>query len=109
TGGRDEWHQGEVNEQGVFAANLLAHLANRFEKRQRFDVAYGSTDLHDGDVHVLCHATNGSLDFVRDVRNHLNCLSEVVASALLLNNSFVDPAGGEVVLACEFRVRIPLI
>ena len=51
-GGADERHQREVNEQRVLAAHVLAHLPDRFEKRQRFDIADRTADLDDDHVGV---------------------------------------------------------
>ena len=48
--GGDPRHQREVHEDGVFAAQFLAHLADGFKKRQRFDVAHRAADLDDGHV-----------------------------------------------------------
>ena len=45
----DERHVGEA---GVFAAQVLAHLADGFEEGQGLDVADGAADLDDGDVAV---------------------------------------------------------
>ena len=42
-----------MNEHAVVAAQLVAHLANGFEKRQGLDVADGTTDLRDDDVDVV--------------------------------------------------------
>ena len=39
-----------MNEDGVFAAEFLAHLADRFQEGQRLDVADSPADLDDGDV-----------------------------------------------------------
>src|SRR5690606_8405462 len=40
----------DMNENGVSAAFFVAHLADRFEKRERFDIADGSADLYDQNV-----------------------------------------------------------
>ena len=41
-----------MHEDAVLAALLMADLADRFEKRQRFDIAHRAADLDDHDVHV---------------------------------------------------------
>ena len=43
-------HQRQVDEQHVLVADVVAHLADRFEERQRLDVADRSADLDDADV-----------------------------------------------------------
>ena len=50
----DVGHQGEVDEERVVAADLLAELADGLEERQRLDVAHRAADL--GDHHVVARA-----------------------------------------------------
>src|SRR5215469_2495781 len=52
-GSGDEGNERDMDEQGVVAAEFLAHLADGFHERERFDVTDGAADLDDGDVHVL--------------------------------------------------------
>ena len=81
--GGDPGNQREVHEHGIFAAQLLAHLADGFEERQRFDVADGAADFDDRDIGAVGgHFAHGVLDFVGDVGNDLDGLAEVVAAAL---------------------------
>ena len=44
-GGRDERHERQMDVADVLAAQRDAHLADRFEERQRLDVADGAADL----------------------------------------------------------------
>ncbi len=48
----DVRHQREVNVADIVASHLDPHLADRFEERQRLDVADGAADLDDGDFGV---------------------------------------------------------
>ena len=89
--------------------DFLAHLPDGFQKWQRFDIADGSADFHDRDVDVLGNAMNRGFDFVRDVRNDLNGLAEIIAAPFLLNNGFVNAAGGQVVFARQFRVGVAFV
>ena len=99
-----------MNKDGVFAAQILAHLTDGLEKGQGFDVAHGAADFDDGDVGaVRRHLAHGVLDFVGDVRNDLDGFAEVVAAALLQNDLFVDAARGVVVVAREGRVGEALV
>ena len=67
--GGDPRHQREVDKDGVFAAQFLAHLADGLKKRQRFDVADGAADLDDGHVRAVGRdLAHGVLDLVGDVR-----------------------------------------
>src|SRR5271157_438696 len=93
----DKRHQGHVDEQGVVAPLLMAHLADVFEERQRFNVAHGAADFEDHHVHVLRHLLHGGLDLIGDVRNHLHGLAQVIAAALTGDDLLVDAAGGQVV------------
>ena len=107
--GGDPGDKGDVDETGVFAAQLLAHLADGFEEGQRLDVADGAADFDDGHVDVLRDLAHGVLDLVGDVRDDLDGLAEIVAAALLGDDLFVDAAGGEVVVAGEFGVGEALV
>ena len=108
--GGDPRHQREVDEDGVFAAQFLAHLADGLKERQRFDVADGAADFDDGDVGAVGRdLAHGVLDLVGDVRNDLDGLAEVVAAALFQDDLLVDAAGGEVVVARERRVGEALV
>ena len=48
--GGDPGNEREVDEDGVFAAELLAHLADGLKEWEGFDVADGAADFDDGDV-----------------------------------------------------------
>ncbi len=83
----------------VLAPDVLPELADRLQERKPLDVADRAADLDDDDVGVARDLPDGRLDLVRDVRNHLDRPSEVVAPALLLDDRVVDLAGGHVVVA----------
>ena len=51
-GRADERHERQVNVERVVAADVLAELADRFEKRQALDVADRAADLDEHDVDV---------------------------------------------------------
>ena len=93
----DERHQREMHVADIGAAEFHAHLANRLEERQRFDVAHCSAHLDDRDIRIASAPSDESLDFIRDVRNDLDGATEIIAAAFLLDHRFVDLAGGEVV------------
>ena len=83
-------HEREVHVDRVAAAHVLAELADRLEEGQRLDVADRAADLHEDDVVVARDAADAVLDLVRDVRNDLDGLAEVVAAALLLDDREID-------------------
>ena len=104
-----------MDEDRVFAAELLAHLADCFKKRQRLDVADCSADLDDGDIGRPCAVHSAGdlahrvLDLVGDVRDDLDSFAEVVAAALLGDDLLVDSAGGQVVIARQLGVGKALV
>ena len=106
----DPRNQRHVNEAGVVAPQFLAHLANRLEEGKRLDIAHRSTDLDDRHVTIRRrHLAHRTLDLIRDVRNHLHRLAQVIAAPLLGDDLLVDTAGREVVIARELGMRKPLI
>ncbi len=108
--GGDPRHQREVHKDRILAAQFLAHLADGFEERQRFNVAHRAADLDDGHVCAVGRdLAHGVLDFVGDVGNYLDSFAQVVAAALFLDDLLVDAAGGEVVVAGEGRVGEALV
>src|SRR5690606_27303661 len=70
-----------------------ADLADRFQERQRLDVADGAADLDQGDVETGGGRIDAALDLVGDVRDDLHGAAEVVAAALLADHCLVDLAG----------------
>src|SRR5579864_435729 len=72
--GGDPGDQGYVNEERILAAKFVTKLADRFEKRQRFDIADGAADFDDNDVDrrwIGCvrDAFHRGFDLIGDVRN----------------------------------------
>ncbi len=106
---RNKRHQRHMHKQRVLAPGLLAHLADRLDKRQRLDVAHRAADLDDENVHILRAFLRRRLDLVGHVRNHLHGLPEVVATALLGDDLLVKTPGRPVVVAGKFGVREALV
>ena len=106
--GREQRH---VDVQHVGPPDVLAHLADGLEERQRLDVADGPADLHDDDVRVAVAGDAGDplLDLVGDVRDDLDGAAEVVAAALLGDDRLVDPAGRHVRELGQVLVDEPLV
>ncbi len=107
--GSDPGDQGDMDEEGVVAAEILAHLSDRFKEWKALDVAHRAADLDNGDVHVGRDLAHGVLDLVRNMRDDLDGLAEVVAAALLRDDLFVDAARGQVVVAAEVGVGEALV
>src|SRR3989442_15714842 len=87
----DKWDQREMNEERIVAADFLAELPDRFEERQRLDVADRAADLGDDHVVIGREPPDRALDLVGDVGNHLHRRAEVFAAALLGNDGEIDP------------------
>ena len=96
-GGGNVGHVCEVHAYRV-VGEFPAHLAHGLEEGQTLDVADDTADFGDDEVEVardaeLFHAV---LDFVGDVGNDLYGLTQVDALALLLDDSLVDAARGDI-------------
>ncbi len=86
-------HQNQVDKAGVFHADFEAELPCGFEERERFDVASDTADFAEHDVGAAFGSgTEGVLDFVGDVRNHLHRTAEVLARAFLREYGRIDAA-----------------
>src|SRR5207247_5697010 len=82
-GSGDEGHQGDVHKERVLRTKLQAHLANRFEEGKRFNVADGAADFDNHNVDAFGDFLDSGLNFVGNVRDHLDGFAEVIAAALL--------------------------
>jgi len=65
-----------------FRAEFQAHLANRFQERQGFDVANGAANFYNYNVYAFGDFADAALDLVGNVRDHLHGLSQIIAAAL---------------------------
>jgi hypothetical protein len=104
-----------VQVEAVVPADVVAHLADRLQERQRLDVAHGAAHLgdhHVGRAAVLVgggHGPDPGLDLVRDVRDHLHRVAQVLAAALLGDHLVVDLPRGHVRLAGQVAVEEALV
>src|SRR6266540_5446060 len=106
---RDVRHERQVDVADVVAAERDAHLPDRLEKWQRFDVADGAAHFDDEHLGVACGRRDPALDFVGDVRDHLHGAAQIVAAALLADHALVDLAGREVVAPAHLHVDEPFV
>ncbi len=110
TGRADVRHERDVQEEDVVAAQVVADLPRGLEERLGLDVADGPADL--GDDHVDVGARLGPhplLDLVRDVRDDLHGVAEVLPAPLLGDHRRVDLAGRDVGRGGEVDVEEPLV
>src|SRR5690606_10630760 len=95
--GRDDVrHQGDVHADGVLGTGFQAQLANRFQKRQRLDVADGAAYFEDGNVGTFAGLVDALFDLVGDVRNDLIRGPQVFTTAFFADHRIVDAPGGDV-------------
>ena len=96
--GADVGHPRDVNEEHILAAHFIAQLTERLQERLRLDVAHCAADLDQNDVctGLFRHQADSALDFIGDVRDHLNCAAQEVASPFLGDYLGVDLAAREV-------------
>src|SRR6478672_6006455 len=88
-----------MDEHRVVPPLFVSHLAYRFHKWQRFDIANSAADLDDDHVRLmlLSDRSHGHLYLVRNVGDDLNGLAEVVASPFFLDDRKVDPTARPVI------------
>ena len=100
-----------MDEERVFARELVLHLPHGLEERLALDVADRAADLDDPDfgVRLLERLPDELLDLVGDVRNHLDGLPEEGADPLLADDVPVDLSGRHVVGGRELHVDEPLV
>ena len=81
-----------VNIKRVVFADFLFNLTNRLKERQAFNVADSAADLryHNVSLISLRHGVHASFNFVGDVRNNLHRRAEIIALALLRQNSPIN-------------------
>ena len=107
-GARDVGAEREMHEAGVIAADAEGELTDRFNERQALDIAHRAADFDHRHIGVAVKritdaAEDELLDLVRDMRNHLHGLAEVLAVAFLVEHGLVDLAGREVIRLMHLR------
>ena len=71
-----------MHENRAFTSHLHGKLAQGFQEREGFDIAYGATHFYDGHI-MPCGAINHTrFNFVGNVWNHLNGRAEIVTATL---------------------------
>ncbi len=98
-----------MHEQGMLTADFYRHLANSFEERQGFDIAYGTADFNQHHVMAFAASQYALFDGVGDVRDNLYGCAQIVATALFTQNVGVDSTGGEVVAASHLGADETLV
>ncbi|MBG9885585.1 hypothetical protein ABE10_03070, partial [Bacillus toyonensis] len=107
-----ERHEGDVDEEDVLPAQLMTDLTGGLDERLGLDVADRAADLCDDDVRLrglVGLQPHPTLDLVRDVRDDLDRVAEILATALLGDHLRVDLAGRDVGGLAELDVEEALV
>ena len=94
---RDERHQRQMDVEHVFASEVPAEFADRFQERQALDIADRAADLDDQMSQPSARARMRRFDLVGDMRDDLHRRAQIIAAPFLLDHGVVDLAGGAVV------------
>src|ERR1044072_9807531 len=88
-----------MNEQRILASFFVAHLANRLEKRKRFNVPDRTANLdnHHVGFAVESHRTNRLLYFICHVGNDLYGLAKIITTALFIDHLAINATRSTVV------------
>ena len=101
---------GEVDANGILT-QFPFELSDGFHERQALDVTNRSAYFSDDKIITAFFAEikHIALDFVGDVRHHLDCFTQIVATAFFVNHTLVDATGSEIVVARSFDACETLI
>src|SRR5687767_4968669 len=87
----------------------MPHLPYCLDKRQRLDIAYRTSDLHDDDIAVVRNLANRCLDLVIYVRNYLNGLSQIITPPFAGDYRFIDTPGRKIIALRELGMGEPFV
>ena len=109
-GGREVRHVSKVYAHGI-AAQFPLQLMDAFDVGERLDVAHRTANLGNHEVILVfrAHQLHVAFDFIGDMRNYLYGLAQVVATALLVNDSFIYASAGDVVGLGSFDAEKTLV
>src|SRR5436190_23810920 len=87
TGSSQVWNKSQVNGK-TGTAQFPFQLTDGFHIRQGFDVAYCTADFRYDNFKLpgFAQQLDPALDFIGDMRNDLNCFSEVCSFAFLVDD-----------------------
>lgn len=89
-----------MDKEDVFPAQIVTQLADGFEKGKAFNITDGAPNLGNNeiDIAVLSNLLHTALDFISDMRDHLDSLPPVESLSLALDHRPVDLAGSDIVI-----------
>ena len=94
---RDIRHERDVDRDAVAAPQIVAELADRFDERQRFDVADGAADFAKDEVEIVDFVERECLYRIGDMRDHLNRRAEIITAPFAGDDLLVDAARGDII------------
>ena len=88
-----------MDHQRIVGAQIPAHLAHGFHKRQRLDVTHRATYFGNDEIvfAAIAQQEDVALYFIGDVWHYLHSLAKVFALAFFGDHIIVNPAGGHVI------------
>ena len=101
-------HVGEMHTHRI-TSQLPAQLSDGLHKRGTLNVADSTAHLRDDEVKIFTFPQHPPLDFIGDVRHHLNRLTQIVATALAVYHRLIDTPCGDGVVAGSLNTRKPFI
>ncbi len=107
--GLDKRKQGKMDVEHVLRPQIGPQLAYGLKEGKAFDISDSASHLDNGHIDPISQVPNLVLNLVGNVRDHLNCCTEIFSSSFLLYDRVVNLAGCKVVLLPEQGMGEPLI
>ena len=97
--------------EAVAGADIPFHLPQRFQKWLRFDIPDRAANLHQHDFRAgsVRNQMNPPLDFIGDMRDYLNCASQIVAPPLFGEHLVINLPGGHIADPVQTDIDEPLV
>jgi hypothetical protein len=113
----DDGHIRNVNLEKIVLARAPPQMRHGLDEGHALDITDGTAKLDYAHIGLLVGVVDGNLgnlddpvlDCIGDVRHDLDCLAQVVAPALALNDVLVDLAGRDIILARQGDVEVALV
>ena len=108
---RNVRHERHMDVEHIVATDLFLDLADRFEKRQALDIAYRAADFCDDDIGAVSgrNIIDALLDLIRDVRDDLHRLAQIIAAPFLRQHVVIDLARRDIGVFREVDIDETLI
>ena len=107
--------QAHMYEDDILSSDLELELSESLEEHHGFDITHCSSDFHQTDIGLeACsvdwlpgHLFEPGLNHVRDMRDDLHGLPEVISTTLLVDDLAVHLPRGDVVAVREIYIKKP--